>query len=66
MMHICNTYVCNSCTIYRNVPSRPVSEVLSSQVTKETGTSPDTAVQLTFKYSVNVSILCMQLNLIVK
>ena len=45
--------------MYRHVPSRPVSDVLSSQVTKETGTSSDTAVQLTFKYSVDVSLLCM-------
>ena len=39
----------------RRVPSRPVSQVLSSQVTNEPGTSNDTAVQLTFRYPVNVS-----------
>ena len=37
--------------------SQPVSEILSSQVTKETSTSPDTAIQLTFKYSIDVSLL---------
>ena len=46
--------------MYRNLPSQPVSDVLSSQVTKETGTSSDTAVELTFKYSVDVSLLCIQ------
>ena len=45
--------------MYRNVPSQPVSNVISSQVTKETGTSADTAVQLTFQYSVDVSLLCI-------
>ena len=47
--------------MYRNLPSRPVSGILSSQVTKETGTSPDTAVQLTFQF--NVSLLCIQATL---
>ena len=37
----------------RNVPSQPVSGVLSSQVTKESGTSSDTAVRLTFEYNVS-------------
>ena len=43
----------------RNVPSQPVSGVLSSQVTKETGTSSDTAVRLRFEYPelVDVSLL---------
>ena len=41
----------------RNSPSRPVSDILSSQVTKEIGTSPDTAAQLTFRYSVDVSLI---------
>ena len=52
----------------RNVPSQPVSGVLSSQVTKETGTSSDTAVRLTFEYPelVDVSLLCVQvINLII-
>ena len=41
--------------MYRHVPSRPVSDVLSSQVGSSTGTSPATvtAVQLTFKYNVS-------------
>ena len=49
--------------MYRNIPSRPVSGILSSQVTKETGTSSDTAVRLTFQYSVDVSLLCIQATL---
>ena len=41
--------------MYRYVPSRPVSDVLSSQVGSSTGTLPATvtAVQLTFKYNVS-------------
>ena len=41
--------------MYRHVPSRPVSDVLSSQVGSSTGTLPATvtAVQLTFKYNVS-------------
>ena len=41
--------------MYRHVPSRPVSDVLSSQVGSKTGTSSDTAaaVQITFKYNVS-------------
>ena len=39
----------------RPEPTQPISQVLSSQVTNETGTSTDTAIQLTFRYSDNVS-----------
>ena len=41
--------------MYRHVPSRPVSDILSSQVGSKTGASSDTvtAVQLTFKYNVS-------------
>ena len=41
--------------LYRSVNNRPVSQVLSSQVTNTSDTSPDIAVQLTFNYSVDVS-----------
>ena len=50
--------------MYRHVPSRPVSDILSSQVGSKTGTSSDTvtAVQLTFKYNVS-PLICMYMKL---
>ena len=50
--------------MYRHVPSRPVSDVLSSQVGSKTGTSSDTAaaaVQITFKYHVSTLILYIRI-----
>ena len=39
----------------RSVTIQPVSDVLSSQVTNISDTSPDIAVQFTLQYLVNVS-----------
>ena len=40
---------------HRSANTQPVSQVVSSQVTNTSATSPDIAVQLTFNYSVDVS-----------
>ena len=42
-------------SFHRSANTQSVSQILSSQVTNTSDTSPDIAVQLTFNYSVDVS-----------
>ena len=55
VLHNSDTYY-SIYPFHRSANTQPVSQVLSSQVTNTSATSPDIAVQLTFNYSVDVSL----------